>query len=284
MRQTLPDDFVFSQTSLQDWKRCRRRFQLMHLERVAYPAPETADQLDFEAHQERGDQFHRLVHQHLTGIDADIVARQINDEQVQTWWENYLAHGLTDVPPQRYAEVSLAAPLGDYRLVAKYDLIAAQPGERIVIVDWKTAQHPPQPHTLENRMQTVVYRYLLVEAGAYYNGGQPVAPEQVEMIYWFANAPTQPVRLPYSSAQHQTDAAHLAAMVREIATERDFPKVPESDKERVCRFCNYRSLCWENVPAGLFAEMDAADTTNEAADTDDVGFDIDLDQIAEIEF
>lgn len=281
MRNTLPHDFHFSQTSLQDWQTCSRRFQLLHLARVAYPAPVTADQTEFEAHMARGDEFHRLVHQHLTGIDPDIIARQISDEQVAVWWGRYLAHGLTDVPAQRHAEISLAAPLGDYRLVAKYDLIAVQPGERAVILDWKTAQRLPQPGTLESRLQTVVYRYLLVEAGAYFNGGQPIPPEQVEMVYWFANFPTQPVRLPYSAAQHQADKARLERMVREIAAEREFPKMPESDKERVCRFCNYRSLCWDNVPAGLFTEMDAPD---DVTDTDAADFDIDLDQIGEIEF
>lgn len=273
------DGFLFSQTSLQDWTVCKRRFRYLYVDKLAYPAPETADQIEFERHMEQGDQFHRLVHQHLVGIPAEVIGKHIEDTQVRAWWENYLASGLDGLPDARFAEVTLTAPIGDYRLIAKYDLVALEPGQRAVIVDWKTAVNRPNTATLAQRMQTVVYRYLLVEAGAYYNGGVPLAPEQVAMVYWFANFPMQPERLPYSMAQYQLDKALLGNLVREIATEQTFPKVDEQDSARVCRFCNYRSLCWDNVNAGAFADMVALD--DEPADS---GFEIDLDQIAEIEF
>lgn len=277
----LPEGHHFSQTSLQDWLQCRRRFQYLYIRQMPYPAPVTADQIKYERHAEMGDTFHRLVHRHLVGIDATVLAAHIHDEQVRDWWQAYLMHGLTGLPTQRHAEVQLSAPLGGHRLLAKYDLIAADPGDRLIIVDWKTALKRPSRATLERRMQTVVYRYLLVEAGAYYNGGQPITPEQVEMIYWFTNYPTQPERLPYSTAQYHADRALLENLIREVSAERLFPKVAEADKDRVCRYCNFRSLCWDNVLAGAFADMFEVD--DEPVPTDP-GFDIDIDQIAEIEF
>lgn len=273
------DGFLFSQTSLQDWLQCKRRFRYLYLDNLAYPAPETADQIEFERHMEQGDQFHRLVHQHLVGIPAEVIRKRIEDAQVRAWWQNYLAGGLNGLPDKRFAEVTLTAPVGDYRLIAKYDLVAVAPGERVVIVDWKTAVNRPRAATLEQRIQTVVYRYLMVEAGAYYNGGIPLQPEQVEMVYWFTNFPAEPERLPYTTAQYQLDKALLGNLVREVATEQTFPKVDEIERERVCRFCNYRSLCWDDVNAGAFADMLMLDE-----DEADSSFDIDLDQIAEIEF
>ncbi len=279
--KSLPEGHHFSQTSLQDWMQCRRRFQYLHIQRMPYPAPITADQIEYERHAEMGDRFHRLVHRHLVGIDADVLAAHIHDEQVRAWWGAYLEHGLTGLPARRHAEVALSAPLGGHRVIAKYDLIAAEPGKRLVIVDWKTARKPPSRTALEKRMQTVVYRYLLVEAGAYYNGVQPIGTEQVEMVFLVANFPTQPELLTYSTAQYHADRALLENLVREVSAERLFPKVDETEKERVCRFCNFRSLCWENVSAGAFEDMFEPDDDPVA---DDSGFDIDLDQIAEIEF
>lgn len=277
----LADNFIFSQTSLQDWLTCQRRFRYLYLDKLAYPAPETADQIAFEQHMAQGDAFHRCVHQHQVGIPADVIAARIDDEQVHEWWRHYLAHGTDGLPPNRYAEVTLMAPLGDYRLIAKYDLIALQPGERAVIVDWKTGTNRPTAASLAQRMQTVVYRYLLVQGGTYYNGGVPIPPGQVEMTYWFASAPTQPIRIPYDEQQHKHDADLLPRLVAQIAAEQAFPKVQETEKDRVCRFCNFRSLCWDDVSAGAFVEML---TLDEATDDAPTHFEIDLDQIAEIEF
>ena len=202
MKTQLPEHFMFSQTSLQNWLTCRRRFQLLYLQQLAYPAPETSDQLTFEQHMANGEQFHHLVHQHQAGIAPEVLEQHIENEAVQVWWERYLSGGLDGLPKQREAEVQLTAPLGDYRLVAQYDLLAVEPGERVVIVDWKTAQKRPRREHLQQRMQTLLYPYLMVEGGAYYNGGQPIQPEQVEMVYWFTNFPLQPERFQYDAAQH----------------------------------------------------------------------------------
>ena len=76
----------------------------------------------------------------------------------------------------------------------------------------------------------------------------------------------------------------MGVILEAIETEQAFPRVAEDDKKRVCRFCNYRSLCWENVAAGAFVEMFEEDEPVEIDDEDVFGFDVDLDQIAEIEF
>jgi len=279
----LPENFLFSQTSLQNWLTCQRRFELLYLRRLAYPAPETSDQLAYEVQMERGEAFHHLAHQDLVGIEREVLARRIDDEVIAGWWARYAASGLDELPERRYAEIELTAPLGGHRLVGKYDLLAVEAGEKMVIVDWKTSQKRPNRATLEARMQTLLYPYLLVEGGAYYNGGEPIAPEQVEMVYWFTNYPAQPERFGYDAAQHERTHERLVEIVGAIAAERAFPKVPETEKENICRFCNYRSLCWENVAAGALVEMfaGAAEDDNEA---DLFDFEIDLDQIAEIEF
>ncbi|MBU0705003.1 MAG: PD-(D/E)XK nuclease family protein [Chloroflexi bacterium] len=180
-----------SQASLQDYADCPRRFQLCYVERVDWPAHEAEPALENEIHLQQGATFHQMAHQHVLGIPEEQLSRAATDADLRRWWHNYLTRGPGDLPASRYPEILLSAPLGDYRLVAKYDLVAVDPsamlragaGQRAVILDWKTSHKRPQRRWLAERLQTKVYPYLLVLAGAHLNGGQPLAPEQVEMVY-----------------------------------------------------------------------------------------------------
>ena len=151
-------------------------------------------------------------------------------------------------------------------MIAKFDLIAIEPGRRAVIVDWKTSAKRPRPGWLIQRLQTRVYRYLLVRAGAALNGGQPLRPEQVEMIYWFANFPDEPERLRYDATQFEADGRYLAEMAAEIA-QRDDEVFSLTDDVKRCLFCAYRSLCRRGVEAG---DLDAADADTAAGGGDRV--------------
>lgn len=273
----LPSDFQFTQTNLQDYVDCPRRFELRYLQRVVWPAPQAEPLIDHEEHMAQGAQFHRLVQRHISGIAAEKLAPYAQGEPLERWWANYLRAGLRDVPPQRRPEITLTAPLGAYRLIAKYDLIAVEPGGRAVIVDWKTSPRKPRPAVLRSRMQTVVYRYLLALAGAHLNDGQPIAPEQIEMVYWFAEHPDAPERFPYDADQFREDEQRLIALVDEIARREVFDLTSDVTH---CRFCPYRSLCRRGAEAGDFREVDLDEDTPQP-DTD---FVFDLDQIAEIEF
>jgi hypothetical protein len=237
---TLPTDFQFSQGSLQDYVDCPRRFQLRYIQRLAWPAVEAEPPLENERHLQQGAAFHRLVHQHVLGLSPERLSSTITDEDLSRWWHNYLESGLTDLPTSHYPEVVLSTPVNGHRLVAKYDLIAIDPvlsgacpersrrvegsGQRVdfgelsraVIVDWKTSRKRPQRKWLAERLQTRVYPYLLVRAGSHLKEGQPFQPEQVEMVYWFANFPDDPERFPYDAAQYDADGAYLASLIDEI--------------------------------------------------------------------
>jgi CRISPR/Cas system-associated exonuclease Cas4 (RecB family) len=273
---TLPPDFQFSQGSLQDYVDCPRRFQLRYVQRVAWPALEAMPVLEHERYLEQGAAFHRLVHQHLMGLPSERLSRMVDDDDLRRWWRSYLESAPVDLPSAQYPEVLLSAPVRRCRLVAKYDLIAVDAGERAVIVDWKTSRRRPERERLLERLQTKVYPYLLVRAGAHLNDGQPLQPEQVEMVYWFANAPADPENFTYDAARYRADEERLTNLIEEILSlgEEPWHLTPQ---ERHCRFCRYRSLCQRGVTAGPFDEAE-----EDLEPGDDLDFDLDFDQIAEI--
>jgi len=267
---------TLSQSSLQDYMDCAQRFKLRYLDRLSYPAAETEPTLENEKHQQEGEYFHRLIQQHLIGIPAEQISKFANTPNLQRWWENF--QNTRDLKDLRnlsglYPESTLSAPLGKHRLLAKYDLIAVQDG-KAVIYDWKTYRKRPRNEWLNARMQTRVYRALLVKAGAHLNQGKPFEPEQIEMVYWFAEFPEEPVKLPYTSAQFQRDWDTLLKLSEEVASASSYPLTEDRQK---CLFCTYRSYCERGVRAGDVEQAEAEMESEEL-------FDVNFEQIGEIAF
>jgi hypothetical protein len=235
--------------------------------------------MEQEKHMRRGHLFHQLVHQLLIGLPVEQLSEQIEDEDLQRWWESFLKYAPLDgLPFNRLAEFSLSAPLAGFRLLAKYDVLAIDPGKKAVIVDWKTSLHRPARHSLQERMQTRLYPFLLVEAGTKLNGGKPVLPEQVEMMYWFPEEPENPERFSYSTSQYLDERTYLEGLIGEIKGH-----APGSFlltlNEKLCQYCIYRSLCDRGKSAGAYQDQE-----EEAFAKADEPLDLDFEQIGEIEF
>jgi CRISPR/Cas system-associated exonuclease Cas4 (RecB family) len=276
----LPPTFRFSQGSLQDYVDCQRRFQLRYALMQPWPALVTDSPGAYEQHVRRAADLHRLAHQyHLEGeaaIDPERLSETIDDAELLGWWQTFLAHPPPGIPETvRRPEVVLTAPLAGHRLLAKVDLLAAEPGQRLVVVDWKTVRRRPPRAILARRLQTRVYRTLAVVAGAAFFGGGPPAPEQVEMLYWFATDSGRIERFAYDADQHAADRTYLASLIEEVIAHRE-PVWPLTDDVDQCRFCKYRSLCERGVQPGFFDELDV--------EVEPESLEIDLEQIAEIEY
>src|SRR5689334_16318664 len=85
----LPVPFTFSQSSLQDYQDCQRRFQLRYIEKLDYPATESEPALENELHLKEGEYFHRLVQQHLLNLPDARIARLATSPNLQRWWDNF---------------------------------------------------------------------------------------------------------------------------------------------------------------------------------------------------
>jgi CRISPR/Cas system-associated exonuclease Cas4 (RecB family) len=268
---SLPTAFPFSQSSLQDYTECPRRFRLRYLERLSYPAVESEPALENERRQREGQLFHRLVQQHIIGLPAEKLTPLASSPQLQRWWSNYLGQDFGLDGCERHTELVLSAALDGRRLLAKYDLVAVRPDGKILIYDWKTYEKRPRDEWMAKRLQTRVYRLLLVRAGATLNNGREVEPGQVEMIYWYASHPSEPARFPYSPALYRQDEKHISVILGEIESDRQFNLTPD---DRKCAYCPYRSYCARGIQAG----------EDEDPETGWTGSEMNFEQVQEIEY
>jgi hypothetical protein len=113
---TIPKDFIFNQSNLQDYVDCQRRFQLRYLLHQAWPAVEAEPFLEYERMMDQGSRFHNIVHQHLASVPQSQLEQSLgNDEIMNMWWVNYqrsLREGALEsifLPgARRYVELSLS--------------------------------------------------------------------------------------------------------------------------------------------------------------------------------
>lgn len=267
---SVPDDFVLSQSNLQMFVDCKRRFFLTHIARLPWPALEASPLAEYEAAMRRGELFHLLVQRATEGVATDSSALA---EPLRTLVEAWQVDGLDGVPSDvRLTEYMLETTLADgdvpgetrdeaaHRLVAKFDLLAADARGNAMIVDWKTNARAPTVDQLRTRLQSVIYPYVLVEASPKLPFGQ-LEPDHVVMRYWYAGAPDAPRTLRYNRDQHEANGLllrELLADLRSRAGEEEFPKVEDTpqNRRRFCNFCIYRSRCERGDQPGEIAEHD----------------------------
>lgn len=277
----LPRDFDFTQSNLQDYVDCPYRFYLRNGLRLKWPALMVDEALKFEQHGQLGARFHQLVQQYLMAISKDrldALAAADPDPKMHLWWENFINHVPDKLTGHKFVETILTSVLSDQRIAAKYDLILLTDASQWIIFDWKTTQKRPRVDWLLSRVQTRLYRTVLMQAGANLIRDRTLSPGDITMNYWFAAFPQAMVSLPYDQAQFEADQAYLSGLITEIQDKdpEDFDKTNDINQ---CRFCVYRSHCDRGVEAGSMTDFE-----DFGIEPEDFDLEIDFDDIAEIKF
>jgi hypothetical protein len=138
-----PAGFHFTQTRLQDFVECPRRFYLAHILNQRWPAPLAEPQSVVEQSIQRGARFHQMVERHQLGIPLETLqASAAHDPTLATWLNRYQeifpAFGAFE---KTWPEVSLSTTVTNYSVLAKFDLIALR-GDSVTVLDWKTGRLP----------------------------------------------------------------------------------------------------------------------------------------------
>jgi hypothetical protein len=278
---------TLSQSKLTTFLTCQRRFYLRYWARLPWPEP------PLPAEQEEalslGHQFHQLLERHFLGLPVEATLGESG--RLRHWWSQFQSHP-PDLPPgKQLPEVSLTVPLvsiiGDrYSVIGdrspllsgRFDLVVLGETERgqpaVHIYDWKTGR--PQPLAeLRQSWQTRLYLALVVEGGGVLfsvTSGQNsvnseklivksgrLAPEAVQLTYWYVNAPDEPRTIGYSQAAHEQNWIELTAVASQIMAGIDAEKAvfphhplptglpdtfwPKTDDRSHCAHCVYQAYC-----------------------------------------
>lgn len=277
----LPIDFHFSASNLQDYVTCERRFLLKYIEQLLWPALPSQPVQEQEKHMQNGVLFHQFVYQYLLGIPVEQIEALIRDLDVLQWWHNFLVQFPDEMRGQFVAqEYTLHGILNGFPLLAKLDAIHRQ-DDIWTIFDWKTGFHLPKVKTMQDKIQSRLYPYMLAKFGARLNQDQPIPLHHIRMVYWFPEFPEEAIQFTYSEHQYQEDEAMLSSLMQAISAKAS-AEFLLTENERNCIYCVYRSLCGRGTAAGEFSAQAEDEPSGDALDQ--LLDNLDFDQIAEIAF
>ena len=236
---------TLSRGHLRDLAECPRRFWLRHVKKLVWPADPLPPAV--EEALAAGQAFHQLMQRHFLGLDPAAPTGPLAD-----WWRAWQQNPPPLPPGRRLPELTLTVPLGPVHLLARFDLLVLADDENdgtALIVDYKTEHRPRSAARLAADLQSRVYPFVLAQGGSSLTGGRPIPPEAITLLYWQANAPAQPVRLPYSAEQHAANRSYFESLIA-VAESLD-PAVapPLIDDLAICARCPFRSYCRPQLPA-----------------------------------
>lgn len=231
---------TFSRHKLTTFLACQRRFQLRYVQERPWPAEPVGEA--WREATRRGRSFHRMLHRHFLDLPVDEPAG--DDPILQRWWQTFREQAPSLPTGERRPEETLTVPIAGHLLSGRFDLLILA-GERAHIYDWKTEARPRAAAALHDDWQTILYLALLVEGSqALRPNGRPLDPQNVDLTYWFVQAPQATVTIPYSREAHDRNWQRLADLVgridRRLATEGIWPL---TDDWQECGRCAYQVLC-----------------------------------------
>jgi hypothetical protein len=276
---TQKDTLQFTQSNLQDFLDCPRRFQLKTLDKRSWPAAYSLPILEHEIFVELGNQFHVLSHQFFSGVSPVQILSTIEDSRLIEMWDKFLpfAQSLYNLP--HYSEQILAVDYHGTRLAAKYDLVVQHPDLSYQIIDWKTSAKPPSAETLLDRVQTYLYPLVFLLGSSDLFSSSQLEPAQIRLSYWYPLAAEPEICFHFSPDAYNEASTKIKKLLVEIdALQSGTVVFPLTDELSRCQFCPFRSLCGRGDQAGLDNEL-------EIFNDDDLSeWNLDDDQIIELEF
>ncbi|MAT41029.1 MAG: hypothetical protein CL609_01720 [Anaerolineaceae bacterium] len=271
-----PENFYYSQNKLQDYIDCPRRFELKYLLKQDWPAIRSEPIREIEHHQRLGNQFHLFIQQYFNGLSPEIISKQTTDPVLLNWWRSFELFSKTIHFDNVYPEFQISAQIGNSRFYGVIDLITTDQDGNITIYDWKTNKKKPSRNTLNQKIQTKLYRLMTALNYARFFKEINFSPNKIRMEYWFVNDPTSTMVFPYDETLFLSDQSFFNQLIETIQNTGENFFVKTEDQNR-CKFCNYRSLCARGIQAGEISSFD------ELPENEDL-LDFDLNELTELEF
>jgi CRISPR/Cas system-associated exonuclease Cas4 (RecB family) len=250
------DQLIYSASMLQDYVDCQRRFELKYIRKQSWPSIPIEPVLEMEELIAHGRQFHFLAHQLFAGVPQSSIKNAITDATLREWFDRFVIFYDQQSWKQNLSELQITSHLNHHRLIAVYDLIVETNDGKIAIYDWKTSLHPPKKEFLKSKMQSLIYPFILFE------NMQSLFPSSansdlsvISMTYWYPAFPETLISFEYDLETHQHNRDLLQNLLEEIHERMQTMQFHKTDNLRMCKYCQYRSLCDRGISAGTTNEL-----------------------------
>lgn len=226
----------FSQHALATFDSCALKFRFRYMDGLYWPSTWAGDPKQLEA-VEQGQLFHLAARRYYSGIPAGPL-----EEPVKSWFRKLERFRPRTEEAAFLPEQEIRLDAGGLKLMVKLDLLMVLPDGRGVIYDWKTTPHRPKASFFSRSLQTVVYRYVLKQAGHKYSPRGIFSPEDISIIYWNPRFPDEFVTLAYSREDFKRDEKILRKMIEEIKN-KPYEEFFATADEQKCSHCVYAPIC-----------------------------------------
>ncbi len=231
----------FSQTQIQDYMLCPRRYFLSHIQKITWPEPLSPSFQKIEESNRQGKAFHLFLNRLIQGVSYKELVSQVYETELNLWLKNFKKYNPLPENAKIFSEVELSAIYKEILWIGYIDAAAFLPG-KIQIYDWKTSRNIGDPNVLVKSPQTRLYCFLsMLNHENYKNYCGSITPDQIEMIYWYARFPSNPIHLPYSPELFEKDLIYFKDMAEKLCHENrtDYPQTIQRNNCHVCRFQTY---------------------------------------------
>lgn len=255
----LPDNFLFTQNSLNTFESCPLKFKKRYIDGLRWKS--LCDEVAAKR-LKRGMDFHLLARRYFMGIDHGLDQFTEEYPELGIWVENLerefkISSGYTYLPEYR-----LAINNANIRLEANFDLLIVG-NDSIEIWDWKThekqndnrilpsddftcenknsSRHRSEKTKLENSMQTIVYMFVLKEQLQLVTG-KPYHGEKIVMYYWQPDPPQVVAEIIYTDQMHEKFRLQLNKKINDIL-EYDYNNFDKTFFKKQCKYCEFNWMC-----------------------------------------
>jgi hypothetical protein len=274
----LANDFLFSANNLQDYLDCPRRFELKYILKQSWPAISSLPVQEMEYKIRIGNNFHKVIHQYLSGIPTSELEILIKDEKVKGWFEALQKYLKPLMAHPFFSEYSVISPINGFRFIAVFDFISFESNKKILIADWKTTARKPKNELFMQSIQSVIYPLIAYETRSrIFIGSEDLNPEDFSLKYFFPEFPDKTISLDFNKDTFTTNKTILLNLINEI-TNKESGAYEKTANDKRCAFCQYRSLCERGIQAGKLDDQETSTDTTFELDN------LDFEQIEEIPF
>ncbi len=235
------EQFYFSQSALSVFDKCTLKFRYRYLDGLFWPQDWGGNQKQQQII-EKGKTFHKMAYRYY---DRGYISQgDFIDHQLKKWFNNLKEFRPYEKDKDFKPEYELRINKNQIKLLAKYDLLYTdKKNNQIIIYDWKTNQRKLMKNKLLNNYQTLVYLFVLYQAGKFYLPVDDLKISQIKIVYWNPRYPQKVVKIKYTNSMYKKAEEKITSLIKKIK-DYDYQDFHKTSDRQLCQYCEYRPICY----------------------------------------